>query len=218
MESKRLIPPEQQNYEYAYGMAYQLARERLAKIDDIAEQCRRSGTQYQVTDSRETVIVQYLDQSYQITLPDADVSLVDSSEAVPIREKVLILHYFISAQGVPPANRLITFRELPEGTVYSPTFEKRTIRPLLARFGEEPRLLFAASEKMGGRQADYGDTAVTISAFNRVPITIILWQGDDEFAPQGNIVFDANVSDYLATEDITVLCETITWRLIRSLR
>jgi hypothetical protein len=51
-----------------------------------------------------------------------------------------------------------------------------------------------------------------------VPITIILWQGDDELAPQGNILFDATISDYLSTEDITVLCEILTWRLVKLLR
>ena len=79
-------------------------------------------------------------------------------------------------------------------------------------------ILVDAAEKLGGHKADYGDTAVTINAFSHVPITIILWLGDDELAPQGNIVFDANISDYLPTEDITVLCETITWRLINYLR
>jgi hypothetical protein len=60
--------------------------------------------------------------------------------------------------------------------------------------------------------------AVTINAFSRVPVTIVLWRGDDEFAPDGNILFDANVSDYLPTEDITILCETIVWKLINHLR
>jgi len=56
--------------------------------------------------------------------------------------------------------------------------------------------------------------AVTINAFSRVPITIVMWHGDDEFAPQGSIIFDSTISDYLSTEDITVLCETIIWRLV----
>jgi len=215
MGNERLTLPRQKNYEYAYDLAYKLACEQLARIDDIEQQCRKSGAQYQVVDSRKTIIIQYLNQSYLITLPHIEISLVDSAEKVPIREKVLILHYFISAKGTPAANRLITFRELPEGSVYSPTFSKRTTKPLLDHFGKEPHLLVDAGGKLGGHKADYGDTAVTINAFSRVPVTIILWQGDDELAPQGNILFDATISDYLPTEDITVLCETITWRLIR---
>jgi hypothetical protein len=215
MESKRLTLPGQKNYEYAYELAYKLACQQLAKINDIEQQCRKSGAQYRVIDSKKTIIIQYLNQSYLITLPNIEISLADSADEVPIRDKVLILHYFISAKGTPLANRLITFRELPEGNVYSPTFSKRTIKPLLDHFGKEPYLLVDTSEKLGSHKADYGDVAVTINAFSRVPITIVLWQGDDEFAPQGSILFDATIPDYLSTEDITVLCETITWRLIR---
>ena len=218
MESKRLPLPGQKNYESAYELAYKLACEQLAKIDDIEQQCRKSGAQYQVVGSKKTIIIQYLNQSYLITLPGIEVSLVDSAEQVPIRDRLLILHYFTSAKGTPAANRLITFRELPEGSVYSPTFSKRTIKPIVDQFGQEPHLLVDAGEKLGGHKADYGDMAVTINAFSRVPITIILWRGDDELAPQGNVVFDATISDYLPTEDITVLCETLTWRLVRYLR
>ncbi len=218
MESKSFILPEQKNYEYAYELAYKLACEQVAKIDDIERQCYKSGAQYQVVDSKKVIVIQYLNQSYLITLPHIEISLADSAEEVPKRDKVLILHYFASAKGIPAANRLITFRELPEGSIYSPTFAKRTVKPLLDHFGKDPHLLVDAAEKLGGHKADYGDIAVTIDAFSHVPITIILWQGDDELAPQGNVVFDATISDYLPTEDITVLCETITWKLIRYLR
>ncbi len=215
MKSKHLTLPEQKGYDRAYELAYKLAGEQLAKIDDIEQQCHKSGTQYQIIDSKKTILIQYLNKSYLITLPSIEISLADSVEEVSTRDKALILHYFISAKGTPIANRLITFRELPEGSVYSPTFAKRTIKPLLDHFGQEPHRLIDAGEKLDGHKADYGDTAVTINAFSRVPITIILWRGDAEFAPQGNILFDATISDYLPTEDITVLCETIAWKLVR---
>ena len=60
--------------------------------------------------------------------------------------------------------------------------------------------------------------AVTINAFKRVPITFVLWRGDEEFPPDGSILFDATVSDYLSIEDINVLCERITWKLVRLLK
>lgn len=201
-----------------HELAYKLAGERFAGISDIEQQCLRSGARCQVIDSKKVVIIQYLNQSYLITLPEIEISFADSGDKVPIKDRVLILHYLTLAKGTPATNRLITFKELLGGANYFPAFYKRTIKPLLDYFGKEPGLLVAAAEKLGGHKADYGDVAVTINAFSRVPITIVLWQGDDEFAPDGSIMFDANISDYLSTEDITVLCETITWRLVSLLR
>ena len=210
--------PNQKNYEYGYELAYKLAREELAKISDIEQQCHKSGAQYQVIDSQKVILIKYLNQSYRITFPDVEISLMDSEEEVPLRDKILILHYLTSAKGTSLTNKLITYKELPEGIIYFPTFSKRTIEPLLAHFGNEPRLLVDSTKKLGGHKAEYGDSAVTINAFSRVPITIILWRGDSEFAPRGSVVFDSTISDYLSTEDITVLCEIITWRLINCLR
>lgn len=218
MESKRLLLPEQRNYESAYELAYKLACEQIAKMRDLEQQCLKCDAQYQVLGSKKIITLQYLNQLYQIILPQVGIALVNSTEAVPVRDRILLLHYFILAKGTPLANRLITFRELPEGNVYTPTFAQRTIKSLVDHFGKDPNLLLDLAKKLGAFRVDYGDMAVTINAFSRVPITIILWRGDEELAPQANILFDATISDYLSTEDIVVLCETLTWKLVRFFR
>ena len=217
MKNRYLSLPNQQNYEYAYELAYKLACEQLTKIGDIDQLCRRSGAQHQVINSQKIILLEYLNQSYQITFPDIDISLIDSKQEVPIRDKILILHYLTLAKGNPISNKVIAYRELPEGASYSPTFSKRAIKPLLNYFGKEPRLLIDAARKLGGYKADYGDVAVTINAFSRVPITLVLWRGDEEFAPEGSILFDSTISDYLSAYDITELCETIAWKLVKFL-
>ena len=200
--------------EQAYELAYKLASEQLRSMD-IEEICGKTGAQRM--DSNK-IIIKYLNQPYLITLPDVEISLRDSEEEVPLKDRILILHYLTLAKGTPATNRLITFKQLPGGASYFPAFSQRAIKPLLNHFGKEPELLTDAAAKLGGYKANYGDVAITINAFPRVPITFALWRGDDEFPPRGGIMFDASISAYLSTEDITVLCETIIWRLVKSLR
>lgn len=218
MEGKQSLLSRQSNSEYGYELAYKLACEQLAKIEDLEEQCLKSGAQYKVIDSNKVIIIEYLGQSYKITFPDIEISFTSGEEKVPIRNKILILHYLTSAKGIPVANKLIAYKELPDGINYFPTFFKRAIKPLLDYFGKEPHLLVDTARKLGGYQADYGDVAVTLNAFSRVPVTLVLWKGDKEFAPEGNIMFDSTISDYFTTDDINVLCETIAWRLVKLLK
>ena len=210
--------PRQGNYEYGYTQAYQLACEQLAKIDNIQQQCIRSGARYQEAGSQQIITLKYLNRTYRVTLPHINVSLTDSEEEVPLRDKILILHYLILAKGTPFADKLITFKELPEGANYFPSFSKRVIKPLVDHFGNEPHLLIDAAAILGGYKAGYGDVAATINAFPYVPITLVLWRGDEEFPPSGSIMFDATISDYLSAEDISVLCQTISWKLVKSLK
>jgi len=215
MTREHLTVPEKKVREYAYELAYKLACEQLTSID-IEKQCRKSGAQY--IPSEKAITIDHLNQSYRISFPDAEVSFMTGGEAVPIRDKILILHYFTQARGTPLANKMITYKELPDGINYYPTFFKRAISPIVNYFGNEPQLLLDVAQIWGGYRADYGDLAVTINAFSRVPVTPVLWKGDEEFAPEGNIMFDRTISDYLPTEDITILCEAIAWRLVRLLK
>jgi len=216
MTRERLTLPEQNVREYAHELAYKLARERLAGIVDIEQQCLKSGARYIAEEK--AVIIEHLKQAYRISLPDAEVSFTAGEEAVPLHDKILILHYFTQAKGTPLSNKLITYKELPDGINYYPTFFKRAIAPIVNHFGSEPHRLLDTARILGGQKAEYGDAAVTINAFSRVPVTPVLWQGDEEFTPDGNIMFDSTIPDYLPTEDITILSEVIAWKLVRLLK
>ena len=214
--SKRLTVPEPGVRAIAHEMAFKLAREQLAAVADVAEQCRRSGAQY--LPASKTAALRHLERLYQISLSSGEVTLEGSAEAVPVRDKILILHYFTRAKGTPLTRNMITYKELQEGINYYPTFFKRAIEPIVNSFSDDTPKLLDIAGRLGGHKADYGDAAVTVDAFPRVPLTIVLWRGDKEFAPDGNILFDSTIPDYLPTEDVTILCEVIAWRLVRLLK
>ena len=216
MKKKQPIIPAQPVREYAHGLAYKIASEQLDGIKDFKEQCRKSGARY--IESEKSAIIDYLNRSYRISVPDGEITLVDNTESVPIREKILILHYFLRATGKPLSNNLITYKELHEGINYYPTFFKRAIEPVINNFKDEPQKLLETAAVIGGIKFSYGDTAVKINALPYVPLTIVLWQGDNEFPPDGNIMFDSTISDYLPTEDITIVCEIIAWKLVGLLK
>jgi hypothetical protein len=217
MKNSSLSLPEYKNYEYGYSLAFKLAGEQLTGVD-IKEQCRKSGADYKAVDSGQIVTVEFLNRPYRITLPEVDVSLADSEAEVPPSDKILILHYLTLASGTPLSNKLIAFQELPEGASYQRTFSKRSIEPLVRYFSPKPERLLELAESLGGQKVDYGDVAVKINGFRMVPVTLVLWRGDEEFPPRGNILFDSTISGYLSTYDITVLCDAIVWRLVRALR
>lgn len=193
-------------------MAYELASQQLASIKDIEEQCRKSGAQY--VNSCKPIILEYLGHSYQISFPSVEISLKTGTAAVPLKDKILMLHYLTRARGTSLSNKLITYKDLPEGSNYYPTFSKRAIKPVLDNFGAEPQRLLKVAAKLGGYKANFGDLAATMKAFPQVPVTVVIWRGDAEFPPEGNLLFDSTITDYLDTEDINILCENLAWRLV----
>jgi len=124
----------------------------------------------------------------------------------------------LQAKGTPSSNEMIGYKELPGGSVYARSFTKRAVQPIIEQFGGEPDRLLNAAKVIGGHKADYGDVAVTVNAFSRVPITLVLWRGDEEFAPEAKFMFDSTITDYLTTDDINELCGIIAWKLVKFLR
>ncbi|MDH4269026.1 MAG: DUF3786 domain-containing protein [Dehalococcoidia bacterium] len=201
-------------WERGFDLSYRLACEQLAKISDVRQQCRKSSAQYIGPNE---IVIGYLNQPYHIMIPNCRILLEEGGTEVPLRDKILILHYFTGAKGTPATGKLIAYKQLLGGVSYFPAFSQRAIAPLVKNFGRSPELLVKAAAKLGGHEADHGDISVTVSAFPHVPITLVLWRGDEEVAPNGNILFDANIPDYLSTEDVTVLCETIIWKLVKNI-
>jgi hypothetical protein len=210
--------PDQKNYEVAYGQAFKLAAEKLSGLPDLEDQCQKSASTCRIDNFSRIIILQYLNRTFQVSLPNINISLADGDTQVELRDKILILHYLTRAKGTPLSNRQIAYQELGEGAAYFPSFTKRAIKPLIDNFGSNPEKLLEISAELGGYKVNYGDAAVTIPAFSRVPITLVLWKGDEEFSPNANILFDSTILDYLSVEDVNVLCQTLAWQLVKSLK
>ncbi|MBM4236982.1 MAG: DUF3786 domain-containing protein, partial [Euryarchaeota archaeon] len=118
---------------------------------------------------------------------------------------VLILHYLAGCSGLVPTGRLITFREAPGGDVYYPAFRSRTIETIRARFSSDPALLRAAGERIGGTAVKMGSAGVQIPVFPKVPVTVVVWEGDDEVPGSVNLLFDETAPRILPTEDLVVV-------------
>lgn len=127
---------------------------------------------------------------------------------------VLLPHY-ASANPIAQTGKLLKFKDVPGGYAYEDAFAKRAIEPVADCFGENPDELPKAARLLGGTQLEIGDASAQIPALKGILLTYILW-GTDEFTASANILYDASASNYLPTEDLAVLGEITTLRLIEA--
>ena len=174
------------------------------------------------------VDVPFLGAAHLVTHPDGDVRAGDAPAHVAVR--ILLLHYLLRADGTPPANEWVAFRELPDGLFYAASFADRAEAPLEAAFGGltasgEPAAggpaatggldaFRAAAAAAGGEPFAAADVAFAFQVLPRLRLAVMLWQGDDEFPAQGKIVFDAAAGHYLPAEDLAGLGGLLTRRLV----
>ncbi len=128
--------------------------------------------------------------------------------------KVLLFHYS-KAEPTTKSGNLVKFANLEGGQAYETAFLNRAVKPLAEVFGDKPEELGRYAERFGGYILSYGDCSVEIPALPHIPLKIILWQ-KREFPAEANILYDATANDYLPTEDLAVLGELMTARLIQA--
>jgi hypothetical protein len=197
-------------------LARRLALEAL-RPGDLKERARRSGARWEIgPDGQPRIGLRYLNREVEVSFPAGTVEPLDGGGSIAPREEILILHYLETAQGTPISGQWVSFGSLPEGAFYGPVFQKRVRAPLVRSFGENPEALLRFLLPLEGEPLALGDAAVKIPALPRVPIALVVWKGDEDFPPEGNILFDSTVKDYLPVEDMVVLAETLVWKLIKS--
>lgn len=191
-------------------VTYKFAVEKLT-LKEPGEVARNADAVYH--EQKKLFTLSYLGENYSISFPDGSVKFTDKEEEVSLTVKILILHYLINANGAPLQGKWISFKELPDGAIYIEPFTRRTVKPMLSLFGGKQEEFVKLAKTIGAKEQDLGDTSVTIFPFPRVPITYVIWSGDDEFPASGNILFDASASHYLPTEDYALVSGLIIYHL-----
>lgn len=195
-----------------YRQAFDLACEEV-RSRDPAVMAARSGAHYQVRDEKKQLTILFFDDPYTIAFPEIEITS-SQKRTVSLVTRIILLHYLIRADGTEPKGDLIPYKEIPGGLMYAGVFQKRVADPLIDVFGQTPEDFLRAGLAMGGEQSAFGDVSFTLKALPRVFLTLVFWRGDEEFPPSIQVLFDRVIDGYLSLEDVVVLGEMTSKRLI----
>lgn len=190
-----------QHLQEGYRLAYEKACVGLAAKNAV-EMAENSGAIYDETQN--AFLIKYINEEYIVSYPDGEVVFANRQDSVPVPVKVVLLHYLLTATGHPLSGHLVSFKEIPGGMIYLQPFNGRVLGAFKAFFGKDAKRLLRAGEQVGGRVAKFGDAAITLDILPRVPVTYVIWQGDEEFPTNATALFDASAQYYLPTEDLVV--------------
>jgi len=201
-----------------YKQALNLASEQLRDKDPEVLASLSGAVTGRDKESRKTLVLNALNQKVSITWPDLTFVSEKPEEEIPIQQQILYLHYLCgawSSKGAKATGEWISFQEIPDGRFYMDAFQRRAKNPMVMTFGEKPDLLLkVATELYGAVPFNQGDVSVVVTALPLVPVALILWKGDEEFPPEGNILFDRSVIGVLSAEDVAWLSGMVVYPMI----
>jgi hypothetical protein len=201
-----------------YRMALKMTEKEIRERNPV-HLCRLSGALFTGHEGGSAVIeLKFLNRIITITWPDLSFSQ-DQEGEVSIKEKIIILRYLNSIKREHRGEEWISYKDIPSARFYLDAFNRRVKQPLMGAFGEQPdRLVSCAKELFGAAPSSFGDVSVVIQALPKIPVTLALWEGDEEFPPDGAILFDSSIQDILSAEDISELSSMIVYPLVAKAR
>lgn len=152
-----------------------------------------------------TFQVKFINQNLYIKYPSGEVYYDNGDRYKNILVEILLLRFLANAKGIPATNQYITYKEVDGGYVYYPNFKSRTIKEFIEIFGYNIEGFNNAMEKLGALKLNLGDSSYKLRFMNDIYIVFVLWEGDDEIPPNGNILFDKNIEYYFNAEDLAVV-------------
>jgi hypothetical protein len=186
----------------------------VAKLSQASFETIAGRSGFEPSDGQ-SLRIPFLDRTYLVSCPLFEFKdQADSAQEIPIQEQVLILHYLMAAEVPDLSGDWVSYREIPGASFYFGAFVKRAVDPLKKVFGQNISGFSQAAQKLQACKIENGDAGFEFRALPAVPLQLILWEGDDEFPAEANILFDKTIGRILSPEDVAWLAGMVVYRLI----
>ena len=143
---------------------------------------------------------------YRIAWPEYAISSEDENafalKALP--PQTFLLRYLLEGKKVEAKGEWKTFREMPWGELYIQPFTGRCLTRAAFTFGTRVQKFREACEKMGAKLVSHGDAGFLFDLIGGYQMQILVWEGDDEFPPNAQILYSDNFAEGFAAEDRVV--------------
>lgn len=165
--------------------------EVTARLQDV----RWDGKEFAVT---------LLGRDFAISHPTYAIRTLDDKAVPPLPTQTFLLRYLLESKTVTWGGQWKTFREMPWGEMYIKPYTGRVLTRAAFTFGTRVAAFRAACEKMGAAPLNHGDAGFQFDLIGGYEMQILVWEGDDEFPPNAQVLYSDNFAEGFAAEDRVV--------------
>ena len=149
-------------------------------------------------------IIRLLGRNFAIAHPTYGIRSLDGCSIPPLPTQTFLLRYLLESKDVHWGGEWKTFREMPWGEMYIKPYTGRVLTRAAFTFGTRVAAFRTAAEKMGGLPLPNGDAGFQFDFVGGFRMRILVWEGDDEFPPNAQVLYSDNFAEGFAAEDRVV--------------
>ena len=154
-------------------------------------------------DGKEFFLV-LLGREFAIGHPEYAIRATDGGAVPPLAVQTFLLRYLLESKDVVWTGDWKTFREMPWGEMYIQPYTGRVLTRAAFTFGTRVAAFRAAAQKMGAVELQHGDAGFQFNLIGNYHMQIMVWEGDEEFPPNAQVIYSDNFAQGFAAEDRVV--------------
>ena len=148
--------------------------------------------------------VNLLGREFALSHPDYAIRATDGGAIPPLSCQTFLLRYLLESKDVAWTGGWKTFREMPWGEMYVGPYTGRVLTRAAFTFGTRVAAFRSACEKMGAAALSHGDAGYEFTLIGGYRMQILVWEGDEEFPPNAQVLYSDNFVEGFAAEDRVV--------------
>ena len=174
--------------------------EKFRELDPVEVTGRLTDVKW---DGKEFTITM-LCRAFALSHPQYSIRALDGGAIPPLPTQTFLLRYLLECRDAAWQGGWKTFREMPWGEMYIKPYTGRVLTRAAFTFGTRLKAYRTAAEKMGAVAVDHGDVGYQFSLIGPYQMQILVWEGDDEFLPNAQVLYSDNFETAFAPEDRVV--------------
>jgi hypothetical protein len=132
----------------------------------------------------------------------------------PLLAMITLLYFNGVTALLPLGKDLIGPKDLKEAHYFTGD-HALPLTPVLERYGNDLQGFRRVATYLDGQVLDMADAAFRLHPFPRVPLTYLIWEGDDEFSPKLSVLFDRSIEDVFSASAIWILIKVVNNALLQ---
>ncbi len=148
--------------------------------------------------------VTLLGRTYYLSWPEYAIEAADGGKLPPLPTQTFLLRLLLEGRDEPWTGGWKTFREMPWGEMYIQPYTGRVLTRAAFTFGTRLAKFRAAAQALGAEPVQHGDAGFAFDLIGPYRMQILVWEGDDEFPPNAQVLYTDNFAGGFSAEDRVV--------------
>lgn len=193
-----------------YAAVCETWRKKILEMD-----LKELKQRFSMEEDAQAYYITYYNEKYRLDKENAALTLAGQSDRALTFNTIMSIYnlFYYSKPQARVRGEFVPFRKVKRAAPFTEAFHRTVLEPLAQMFSGHALEMQRACQALGGRKIRQGDVGYVIDAFSCMPVTVLFWDKDEEFEAQANILFDADITDFIHEETVCCIAADLVRRL-----